>query len=59
MSVKRRGVAALNGVEPEAVEQPAGEPAKPFISAGMAADLDAQGWTIDPVTGRKIVRDED
>lgn len=29
-----------------------------FISAGMASDLEQQGWTIDPSTGRKIVRDE-
>lgn len=28
-----------------------------FISAGMASDLEQQGWAIDPTTGRKIVRD--
>lgn len=56
MSVKRRDVAALNGVEPEAVEQPASEPAKPFISAGMASDLEIHGWCIDPRTGQKITR---
>lgn len=51
-------VAALNGIQvapdtsqPDATEKPV------FISAGMQSDLDQQGWTIDPNTGRKIVKE--
>ncbi len=29
----------------------------PFISAGMASDLEQQGWTIDPATGKKITKE--
>ena len=30
----------------------------PFISEGMRNDLEIQGFTLDPTTGRKIVRDD-
>lgn len=28
-----------------------------FISAGMASDLEQQGWAVDPNTGRKVERE--
>jgi hypothetical protein len=28
------------------------------ISAAMAAELNKQGWTIDPATGSKVVREQ-
>lgn len=31
----------------------------PFVSAGMASDLEQQGWALDPTTGRKVERDKD
>lgn len=51
-------VAPLNGATDESVAEPdASTDARPFISAGMASDLEQQGWTIDPSTGRKIVKE--
>ena len=54
-------IAALNGIglaPDESTERamPVGKVV--FISAGMASDLEQQGWTIDPATGLKIERDE-
>lgn len=52
-------VAALNGVglAPDASEvRTLDASGDVFISAGMASDLEQQGWTIDPATGRKIVK---
>lgn len=51
-------VAALNGVgiaPDESPDAPADKP--PFISAGMASDLEQQGWCVDPNTGKKIVKE--
>ena len=54
--VTTRDVSALNGgVEPEPA--PAA-PDKPFISAGMAHDLDTVGWATDPATGKKITKED-
>lgn len=52
-------VAALNGVglAPDAsrvVEVKASE--VPFLSEGLRTDLEHQGWALDPLTGRKIVK---
>jgi len=30
-----------------------------FVSAGMASDLEQQGWALDPITGRRVERDKD
>lgn len=54
-------VASLNGIglaPDESDVRLVDEHAKPFISAGMQSDLEAQGWCIDPATGRKIVRED-
>lgn len=54
-------VAALNGIglAPDTSDVrtvQVGADDAPFISAGMASDLEQQGWALDPVTGRKVVR---
>lgn len=53
-------VAAINGIglAPDASPDVTVSPEDvPFISAGMASDLEQQGWTLDPLTGRKITRE--
>lgn len=56
-------VASLNGIglapDESDVRLLADADAAPFISAGMQSDLDHQGWTVDPLTGKKIVKDKD
>lgn len=59
-AVTMADVASLNGIglAPDQSDErrvPVGE--VPFISAGMASDMEQQGWTLDPTTGRKIVRE--
>ena len=50
---------ALNGVDIDPPDESPAEVAdvRPFISAGMASDLENQGWTLDPTTGKKIVKE--
>jgi hypothetical protein len=58
--VTMRDVAALNGIgtAPDASGRKTVGTEGLFISAGMASDLDQQGWTIDPATGNKVVREQ-
>lgn len=51
-------VAALNGVglAPDASRVKEVGTEGLFISAGMASDLENQGWTLDPLTGNKVVK---
>ena len=62
-AVTMADVAALNGIglapdESDPRVAPLTENGDVFISAGMQSDLEQQGWTIDPATGRKIVRED-
>ena len=61
-AVTMADVAALNGIglAPDAstVRIVDVQAERPFISAGMASDLEYQGWTNDPLTGRLIQREE-
>lgn len=57
--VKMADVASLQGIQvaPDAsVVTTVARGDVPFISEGMRFDLDQQGWAIDPMTGRKVVR---
>lgn len=61
-AVTMADVAALQGIglAPDASEVrvvAVDEGDAPFISAGMASDLEQQGWTLDPTTGRRIERE--
>lgn len=63
-SVTMADVAALHGIglAPDRSEVrvvAVGDEDAPFISAGMASDLEQQGWALDPATGRKVVRERD
>lgn len=63
-AVTMADVAALNGIglapdESDPRITTLTEDGDVFISAGMASDLEQQGWALDPTTGRKIVRGED
>lgn len=52
-------VAALNGigVAPDASRvETVNASDLPFMSAGMASDLEHYGWAVDPLTGRKVVK---
>lgn len=63
-AVTMADVAALNGIGLAPDSSPVrvvavDEEGAPFISAGMASDLEQQGWALDPVTGRRVVRNRD
>lgn len=53
-------VAAINGIglAPDASRVAEVGPQDVFISEGMRNDLELNGWTIDPTTGRKVVLDK-
>jgi hypothetical protein len=60
-AVTMADVAALNGIglapdesDPRLLGK---DDEKPFISAGMAYDLETYGWAVDPATGKKIVKE--
>lgn len=59
-AVTMADVAALNGIglapDESRVETVQASEAL-FISAGMASDLEQQGWAFDPTTGRRVERE--
>jgi hypothetical protein len=60
-SVTLADVAAIQGVQiaPDAsVVVEVAEDEVPFVSAGMANDLEIYGHATDPMTGRKVVRNQ-
>lgn len=60
-AVTMADVATLNGIglaPDESDERPLRrDDPPPFISAGMAYDLETYGWVVDPSTGKKIVKE--
>ena len=63
-AVTMADVAALNGIglapdSSDAQMVALDDESAMFISAGMASDLEQQGWALDPTTGRRVVRKRD
>lgn len=59
-AVTMADIAALNGIglAPDTSDTRTVTSGEVFVSAGMASDMEQQGWALDPATGRKVVRDE-